>query len=182
MAPTPELCQGTGFYSRLSTPSPRSSTSGFSPDDTGRYLQLGDNNKDPTSTHADDIFDDDDYVFVKSSSLNSSKLSVISSLSQSMLSLHDKLHTTGWDLRQRIVGKWGWVVTLCNFVFFFTSWGFLNCYGLLFVHLQDEFRSSALETGKLRATSWSLFVMGGFFHCIHNNALALVSEVGLGDT
>ena len=47
----------------------------------------------------------------------------------------------------RLKSKWGWVVTLATFVLFFVTYGFIGCYGLLFVSLQEEFNSGATETG-----------------------------------
>lgn len=47
----------------------------------------------------------------------------------------------------RLKSKWGWVVTLATFVLFFITYGFIGCYGLLFVSLQEEFNSGATETG-----------------------------------
>ncbi|XP_072042245.1 monocarboxylate transporter 12-B-like [Amphiura filiformis] len=52
--------------------------------------------------------------------------------------------------------NWGWMITFCNFVYYFIFIGFLCCFTLLFVHLQEDFHSSATETGWVGNMAWAL--------------------------
>ncbi|XP_072034473.1 monocarboxylate transporter 11-like isoform X2 [Amphiura filiformis] len=47
----------------------------------------------------------------------------------------------------RLRRKWGWIVTLSTFMLFVVTYGFIGCYGIIFVSLQEEFNRGATETG-----------------------------------
>lgn len=52
-------------------------------------------------------------------------------------------------LPDRYRRQWKWIVTVSLAVVYFVSWGNIHSYPLLFGPLQEEFKTSAIETGKL---------------------------------
>ncbi|XP_798103.3 uncharacterized protein LOC593539 [Strongylocentrotus purpuratus] len=52
--------------------------------------------------------------------------------------------------------RWGWIVTVASFVLYFITIGVLYCYGLIFISLQEEFKSSATITGWIGSLAWAI--------------------------
>lgn len=53
------------------------------------------------------------------------------------------------DAKDYLKERWGWVVVFATFWNFFTIFGMLYSYGLLYIALQEEFNSAAAETGMI---------------------------------
>ncbi len=51
-------------------------------------------------------------------------------------------------LKMWMKARWGWIVVFTSFCNFFTGFGILYSYGLLYIALQEEFNSASVETGK----------------------------------
>lgn len=66
-------------------------------------------------------------------------------------------------LPDRYRRQWKWIVTVSLAVVYFVSWGNIHSYPLLFGPLQEEFKTSAIETGKLiylKSWKWQRLYQG----------------------
>ena len=128
MAPTPDFTDDGLMYLRVTQDSVHNT-----PTTDLEYNQLQEQYRERTDTQ---------YSRFSNHGLNKK-------LSASRISLKSDKNQS--ENQSWIWRNWGWLITLCCFVYNFVYMGFLCCFALLFVYLQEDFRSSATETGKLRA-------------------------------
>ncbi|XP_071483608.1 monocarboxylate transporter 13-like [Diadema antillarum] len=78
--------------------------------------------------------------------------------------------------------RWGWLVTVASFILYFITLGVLYCYGLLFISLQEEFKSSATLVGWIGSLAWAISTLTSpltalLLRCCQTRAIAALGVV-----
>lgn len=78
--------------------------------------------------------------------------------------------------------RWGWIVTVASFVLYFITIGVLYCYSLLFISLQEDFKSSATITGWVGSLAWAASTLTSpltnlLLKCCQTRSIALLGII-----
>ncbi|XP_041454545.1 uncharacterized protein LOC121407501 isoform X2 [Lytechinus variegatus] len=78
--------------------------------------------------------------------------------------------------------RWGWIVTVASFVLYFITIGVLYCYGLIFISLQEDFKSSATIIGWIGSLAWAISTLTSpltaiLLRCCQTRIIALLGII-----